>query len=560
MFPLSPAERLQILRDHLFGVDLDPAAILDARARLRDRILGTAASFPEVELALETNLRCGDALLGRGLHEASDATEASATQPGTFDSDAAPDPLDWRQAFPAVAADGGFDVVIGNPPYLREKNGKELFDRIAGTRWGRHWRQARMDLWFYFLHRGLDLLKPGGTLSYIVNSYWTASAGAGRLIERLAAETRLQEVVLLGSQDIFPDVAGRHLILRLVRRESSASSDATEPRRPETPCRVISLAEVPDALQALEQLGRSARSTATALSPGATYVIKPSQLFQQGRLILEPPDPRDALFRHRTPLQELFETRQGLAENPPWITKGHCQEFPGRFALGEGVFVLTPAEVEGLQLSAAEQLLLRPYYETRTVGRYILPQRPTHQVLYLTERTAPNLDGSPQIAAHLERFRPLLDRRRETQCGVRAWWQLHWPREERVFMEPRIVCVQMGRVPQAVYVERPAFFGFSINLILARAEPSFPLEVLTGILNSQLAAHWFSRHAKRRGVNLEINGGVLQQFPLPERDRDVEDELLRLVRQRHITDESSSLDCEVDRLVETLYGQPREGS
>jgi len=51
-----------------------------------------------------------------------------------------------REAFPQVAADGGFDVVIGNPPYRRELNAKELFDRIAASPLGERWRQARMDL------------------------------------------------------------------------------------------------------------------------------------------------------------------------------------------------------------------------------------------------------------------------------------------------------------------------------------------------------------------------------------------------------------------------------
>ena len=62
---------------------------------------------------------------------------------------------------------------------------QDLFDRIAGSPLGKRWRQARMDLWYYFLHRGLDLLRPGGRLAFVVNSYWTASSGARRLIDRL---------------------------------------------------------------------------------------------------------------------------------------------------------------------------------------------------------------------------------------------------------------------------------------------------------------------------------------------------------------------------------------
>ena len=54
-----------------------------------------------------------------------------------------------------------------------------------------------MDYWYYFLHRGLDLLRENGRLSFIVNSYWTASAGAAKLIQRLEQETTLEEILLL---------------------------------------------------------------------------------------------------------------------------------------------------------------------------------------------------------------------------------------------------------------------------------------------------------------------------------------------------------------------------
>ncbi|MFO1019598.1 MAG: Eco57I restriction-modification methylase domain-containing protein [Planctomycetales bacterium] len=73
---------------------------------------------------------------------------------------------------------GGFDLIIGNPPYRREKDAKEQFEEIAGTPLGKKWRQARMDLWYYFLHRSLDLLHPMGLLCFVVNSYWTHSRGA----------------------------------------------------------------------------------------------------------------------------------------------------------------------------------------------------------------------------------------------------------------------------------------------------------------------------------------------------------------------------------------------
>jgi hypothetical protein len=262
------------------------------------------------------------------------------------------------------------------------------------------------------------------------------------------------------------------------------------------------------------------------------YDVPLSELYQQGRLVVALPDPKHDIFRGRPRLAESYNTRQGIAENPPRINRRLYRKAPHRYAPGEGVFVLQAGEIERLHLSPAEDRLLRPYYELSAAGRYQLAEEPTHHVLYLTGRTAPALGEIPNLAGHLERFRPILEQRRETREGKVAWWHLHWPRAEEIFLRPRILSVQMGNRPQFVFVERPAFVGFSINLIIARDATAPALDTLTGILNSELAASWFDRHAKRRGVNLEINAHVLRQFPLPGRDQDLENKIGELVRER----------------------------
>src|SRR5262249_58963557 len=119
---------------------------------------------------------------------------------------------------PGGAGGGGFDIIGGTPPYLRERNAKALFDSLATTELGRQWREARMDLWYYFVHRSLDLLRPGGILSFIVNSYWMASRGAAKLIDRLQREARFETIELLNDAPVFKAVGGRHMIFRIRKR------------------------------------------------------------------------------------------------------------------------------------------------------------------------------------------------------------------------------------------------------------------------------------------------------------------------------------------------------
>ena len=52
-----------------------------------------------------------------------------------------------------------------------------------------------MDYWFFFSHLGFDLLKNGGRMSYITNSYWTKSTGSSKLISRIKDELTISEII-----------------------------------------------------------------------------------------------------------------------------------------------------------------------------------------------------------------------------------------------------------------------------------------------------------------------------------------------------------------------------
>ena len=518
------AQRLAIVRNHIFGVDIDPPAVEALRKALLERIAATEEHVVEAIAVVEANIRHGDSLIGPDFVRSAIATLFN--ERAEYPAEAGPKPIDWQRDFPAAATAGGFDIIIGNPPYVRERNAKPLFDALAATDLGRRWREARMDLWYYFVHRSLDLLRPGGILSFIVNSYWMSSRGAGKLIERLKNETAFEEIVLLENARVFKDIAGRHMIFRL--RKTNSRSDTG--------------------------LNQSVLISRQGADPGTIvdeYTVSRDELFQPGRLVVARPDPGQAIFENRSPLGAAYDTRQGMAENPPAINGRLHREFGGQFSVGTGVFVLRAGEVDQLQLSAAERALLRPYYDTKAVGRYRITDEPTHQVLYLSRSTAPSLEGLPNIAAHLEPFRPILERRREVRNGRIAWWHLHWPRDEQIFLRPRVLCVQMGKRPQFVFAERSTFVGFSINLILPQEQAGFGLDVLTGILNSDLALTWFDRHAKRRGINLEINAHLLQQFPLPRRDAEIERTIGDLVRERQAVSGDAPTAAVFERQIES---------
>ena len=108
----------------------------------------------------------------------------------------------WEQEFPEVFADGGFDVVVGNPPYVRQ----ELLSPIKPYLL-QHYAtyDGVADLYTYFYEKGMKVLRTDGLLSYIVTNKWLR-AGYGEPLRRFFAEHGiLEEIVDFGHAPIFED-------------------------------------------------------------------------------------------------------------------------------------------------------------------------------------------------------------------------------------------------------------------------------------------------------------------------------------------------------------------
>ena len=130
-------------------------------------------------------------------------------------ADPAIDPraFDWQAAFPEVfgrAGSGGFDVVVGNPPYVRQEWLSPIKPYLQKRYAAYH---GMADLYVYFYELGLSLLKPGGRLSFVVTNKWM-KAGYGEPLRRFFAEKAWVESVvdfghakqIFEDADVFPSI------------------------------------------------------------------------------------------------------------------------------------------------------------------------------------------------------------------------------------------------------------------------------------------------------------------------------------------------------------------
>ncbi|MBD2131829.1 Eco57I restriction-modification methylase domain-containing protein [Sphaerospermopsis sp. FACHB-1094] len=167
-----------ILSNNLFGVDLSPESVEITKLSLwlKTATQGKALTY------LDDNIKVGNSIVA----------DAQFTDL----------PFIWENEFTQVCAEGGFDVVIGNPPYIRQEllspfkpylqENYQTYDGVA-------------DIYIYFYEKGLNLLKPEGILSYIVTNKWLRS-GYGEALRRFFSQSSVfEQIIDFGHAPIFED-------------------------------------------------------------------------------------------------------------------------------------------------------------------------------------------------------------------------------------------------------------------------------------------------------------------------------------------------------------------
>jgi hypothetical protein len=204
---LTARLKRQILINNLFGVDIDQQAVEVTRFSLslkaledtrREELYEERSLFKETVLPdLNNNIKCGNSLIG----------------PDYFSGKMFPDsdelrrvnPFDWQREFPAIFSSGGFDAVIGNPPYIRIQTLKESNPEQVKYLKGKY-RAAgsgNYDIYVVFVEKGLDLLNQSGRLGFILPHKFFNSQYGTSLRGMISEGKHLSLVVHFGDQQVF---------------------------------------------------------------------------------------------------------------------------------------------------------------------------------------------------------------------------------------------------------------------------------------------------------------------------------------------------------------------
>jgi type I restriction-modification system DNA methylase subunit len=195
---LTTAEKKKILLNNIHGVDIDPQAVEVTKLSLSLKVLEGESQetigaqlglFKERALPdLGSNIKCGNSLIGPDYYEGRQLTmlidEEERYRVKAFN---------WNAAFPQVFIGGGFDVVIGNPPYVRPHN---LEPEAKDYFWCTYKSFVKKsDLYCCFMEKCVGLLKPNGLFSFIVSNGWLRLDSFEELRKILLSKTSLNTII-----------------------------------------------------------------------------------------------------------------------------------------------------------------------------------------------------------------------------------------------------------------------------------------------------------------------------------------------------------------------------
>jgi type I restriction-modification system DNA methylase subunit len=195
---LTTAVKKQILTNNIFGVDIDAQAVEVTKLSLMLKCmegetkssLAAQMQFGERVLpTLDDNIKSGNSLIDMDFYD----TEFD------FGENRKTKPFSWKNGFPKVFKDGGFDVVIGNPPYVFGRDWKSLGigDGIKSYL-GSHYKSSpyQLDFFSIFMEKGIELVKESGFTSFIVPNVWLTNTYSSSTRKFLLANSSVLKIAV----------------------------------------------------------------------------------------------------------------------------------------------------------------------------------------------------------------------------------------------------------------------------------------------------------------------------------------------------------------------------
>jgi hypothetical protein len=451
----------------------------------------------------------------------------------------------WKLHFADVfQQEGGFDIVIANPPYIKEDVNRNAFNGLRNS----DCYQGKMDLWYLFGSKGLNVLRPNGTLCFIAINNWISNDGASKFRNKVVKEGRILNYVDFGNFKIFS--AGVQTMVFLIAKSSAQQ---------EYVLAYSKLLNDRASSQLLVDFLASSDKLASADFLRFPFTFN-REAFLNSYISFSPPNVSRVLITLASQDVTFLrddEVFSGIDVMQDFVTKRHLEVLGHQHSVGEGIFVLSDDEKKRLELTSEELRLLRPYYTSQEIGKYYASSVNKYWVIYTDKSVNERILRYPHIKRHLDRFQKAI-------TSVNKPYGLHRTRDENVFIGEKIFSKRKCSTPSFSFVDFPCYVARTFLIIKTKR---INLKYLLAILNSQLMAFWLLNKGKLQGNNYQVDKEPLLKVPIrtssasdQQRVTALVDKILSItgspdyLRNEHRQRTVYRCQCKLDNLVYKLYG------
>ncbi len=541
---LTTSEKKRILLDNIHGVDIDPQAVEVTKLSLSLKVLeGESKESIGAQLSLfqsralpdlGKNIQCGNSLIGPdyysdrqlslGLEDDEERQRVNA--------------FDWKTAYPEVFRAGGFDAVIGNPPYVRQESlskQKDYFQKnyIAFT--------PTADLYVNFIEKGINLIKPSGLFGMIVSNKWLRAAYGEPLRKYLNNKVSLKSLIDLAGLPVFEDATVRTVIL--ICSPSQQSNDYYQYLPPPS-MEVFKTILNGDDLQKITMKDSIKLRLSDLKQESWAFISIESNILL------------NKLKSYSLPITQYINGR-------PY--RGIITGLNEAFIIDQGT------HDKFVKSNPKYSEIIKPLLTGRDVRRYAINY--ADKYIIWTYKGIP-IENYPEIFSHLKQYQSQLQKRWDKG---NHWWELRACDYYEKFSTSKIIYPDISTNCR-FYLDNEGYFCTNTTYFI----PGNDLYLL-GILNSKLGYYFFNTVcAGLEGggtTYLRFFGQYIENFPVHKlnesdpREKSIYEKLISLVKNILTLNRKSprtpqeqdvqkreieSIDAEIDRLVYELYGLTEE--
>ena len=466
----------------------------------------------------------------------------------------------WHTWFADVFAKGGFDIVIGNPPYIGEKGHKEIFQPVKNDIYIGQYYLGKMDYFYFFFHLAFNMLSFNGIGTFITTNYYPTALGARKLRADIKERMNIKTLFNLGELRLFENAPGQHNMISLF----SKCSDKCE-------CKIIDVHKK----GALNPLMFA--SIINGADEDTVYAkITQENLFdgEENYIRLQNDGGNNSLFSLLNKIQlgnqylgNIAEVNAGIMGGCDSITNNNMKYADTDYILDndickdDGVFVLDSNYLRDNKKikTVQDYSFYKDFYKNSDISRYCTNENTTKKIIFSSSDTP--IQEQEIIKSCLLLYKPILTKIREiNKEKIEYWHQLRrGTAHPYIFTSPKIVCPQRSKVNTFGYNECDWYASADVYYI-TNPHKDYNIKYILGLLNSKLYYVWLYHKGKRKGETLELYQKPLSEIPIKKASLEIQNSIIKIVdeiiafKKSNPNHDISSLEQRIDTIVYDIYG------